>query len=416
MERRRQTLIRWTLRAVGLALVALVIVTQISWGDELRTREGEVLSGDVKSLTDGAFLVTEDDGQTRRIDRENVAERSAGVPHVTWGFRTLGLRVLQKPATGISVLLALLLIVVLMGWRWQRLLAAVDVPMRVREAVRLTFVGGFFNIVVPGSTGGDVVKAYYAAKQTGRGTRSVLSVFVDRIIGVFTLVLVAAVALFYLEVSGKGSEGFRVARITVFALLAGGVLGLIVLASRRVRRALGLSAIIRRLPFQRIVEEVGASIRLYRGEHGILLHALAISIVNQIGIALVVYALADALSIDGVDALTCLALVPLMNLLAAVPLLPGGWGVGELAFAYFFGQVGVPATEAVGLSVLFRLSFMAVNLPGGVFWLLSRDQDSRAEIEAVVERASERVSRLEMSAADAAPDPNLPPAERPESP
>lgn len=398
MARRRKTLIRWVLRAVGLGLVVLVIATQVSWHDAIKLVDGAVLEGDVRSLADGSFQITLDDGTHRTLTVPEIAERSADVPHVTWGFRTLGMRVLQKPLTGVLVLVALFIIVVLMGWRWQRLLAAVDVPMRTLESIRLTFVGGFFNIVVPGSTGGDVVKAYYAAKQTGRATRSVLSVFVDRIIGVFTLVLVAAAALAYLDLTGTGDEGFRVARITVYALLGGGVFGLIVLASRRVRRALGLSAIIRRLPFQRVVEEVGASIRLYRGEPGILLHAFLISLVNQVGIALVVFALADALSIETVDALTCLALVPLMNLLAAVPLLPGGWGVGELAFAYFFGKVGVPATEAVGLSVVFRLSFMIVNLPGGIFWMLSRDQDSREDIEAVVERASERVGDLDVSA------------------
>ncbi len=400
----RKALIRWTLRLVGLGLVVFVVLTQIRWEDEIQLVDGTVLRGDVVRLKAGGFAVATPDSQVRVLEDAEIARRVDDVPHVTWGFRTLGGRVLEKPAIGLLVLVSLIVIVVLMGWRWQRLLVAVAVPMSALEAIRLTFIGGFFNLVVPGSTGGDVVKAYYAAKRSGRGTRSILSVFVDRIIGVFTLVLVAAVALLYLDLTDQGGPGFRIARVTIYALLAGGVFGIIVLASRRVRRMLGLSAVIRRLPLQHIVGEVGASIRLYRDQKAILLHAFVISLVNQTGIALVVFALADALAIEGVTALTCLALVPLMNLLAAIPLLPGGWGVGELAFAYFFGQVGVPATEAVGLSVLFRLSFMLVNLPGGLFWVLMRDHDSRETIEAAVEQASERVVGLDVDEGDRADD------------
>lgn len=405
MDRSRRAWTHWLLRLIGLGLVAFVIVTQVSWHDALELRDGSRLEGDVQTTATGDFsVVPADGGELRRVPRADVAERAEGAPHVTWGFRTLGARVLQKPGSGILVLLGLLCVVMLTGWRWERLLTAIDVPIRVGRAIRLTFVGGFFNLVVPGSTGGDVVKAYYAAKQTGRGTRSVLSVFVDRLVGVFTLVVVAAATLLYLDLTGGPTADFEVARITVYALLAGGVLGLVVLVSRRIRRALGLSALIRRLPFQRILDEIAASVRLYRGQKGLLLLAFGISVVNQVGIALVVWALADALSIHGVTAVMCLALVPLMNLLAAIPLLPGGWGVGEAAFAYFFGQAGVPATEAVGLSILFRLSFLIVNLPGGLFWVLSRDTGSREDIEAVVEQASERVSALESEAPAAAPD------------
>lgn len=398
------------MRAIGLALLAFVIVTQVRWHDEVQLTDGTVLRGNVKAQPDRSYSILLEDGDVRRLADAEIARRSEDVPHVTWGFRTLGGRVLEKPLTGVLVLVALVLVLLLTGVRWQWLLRAVDVPMRMAHAIRLTFVGGFFNLVLPGSTGGDVVKAYYAAKSTGRGTRSVLSVFVDRIIGVLTLVFVAAAALLYLDVTEQGRSGFDVARVTVYALLGGGVAAVAVLGSERLRKVLGLSAIIRRLPLQHIVAEVGASIRLYRGRTRVLVYALAVSFANQTAIALVVWALADALSIGGVTVLTCLALVPLMNLLAAIPLLPGGWGVGELAFAYFFGQVGVPATEAVGLSVLFRLSFVAANLPGGLLWVLMRGEDSREAMEAAVEQASERVDQVGVEAEPSTPSGGTPSA------
>ncbi len=391
MSQNQRTALTWVLRLVGLGIVAFVLFTQVEWYDRVVLVDGTALEGDLsKDPVSGWVMRAEGATAARHIDVDEVALRKGDVPDVTYGFRTLGLRVLQHPFTGLLIVLAMTVVVVLTGWRWQRLLLAIDVPMPFGEAVRLTFIGGFFNLVVPGSTGGDVVKAYYAARRTGAATRSVLSVFVDRAVGLFTLVLVAAVALFL-----DDHEGYEAARFTVLALLGGGVLAIVFVFSRRLRRALGLSALIRKLPFQRIIDEVGASVRLYRGHPLALLHAFLVSLINQATFAVIAWALADALSIEGVPLVACFALVPLVNLVAAIPLIPGGWGVGELAFAYFFGQIGVPATEAVGLSVIYRLSFLIVNLPGGIFWLFLRGHPSREKITATVEQAVENVGALQ---------------------
>ena len=47
--------------------------------------------------------------------------------------------------------------------RWMALLRALSIPMKPARAIQLYIVGHFFNAVVPGATGGDVVKAAYAA-------------------------------------------------------------------------------------------------------------------------------------------------------------------------------------------------------------------------------------------------------------
>ena len=240
---------------------------------------------------------------------------------------------------------------------------------------------------MPGSTGGDVVKAYYAAKETGAGTRAVLSVFVDRFVGLFALVLFAATVL----VIAPPPEGAEIPRLVVFSVLAIGIAVGVVLISRKLRRALGLSAIIRRLPFQRVREEIQAAASLYRGAPRGLLLALLISLFNHAANATACWGLAQALGIEGISLGTAMALVPLVNLLSAIPLLPGGWGVGEMAFAYFFGQVGIPATEAVSLSVVFRLSVLAVNLPGGLLWVLWRDHPSPERIAEEVEEVAAHI-------------------------
>ena len=74
--------------------------------------------------------------------------------------------------------------------RWHELLRAVDIHLRLGRTFVLNMVGMFYNTIMPtGSTGGDVFKAYYVARQTHHRTRAVMSVLVDRAIGLLALII-----------------------------------------------------------------------------------------------------------------------------------------------------------------------------------------------------------------------------------
>lgn len=402
------------MRIAGVGLLAWVLATQLQWHDRIALEDGAVLIGQIESAEGGGYAVrleesvwaegkpAPEEGQLVRVSSEEVARRTYGeeaVPDVSYGLRTLLRRLGENLPIGSTVLLLLTLLVVLTGWRWNLLLRGVGLLVPFWRSVRLTFIGGFFNIAVPGATGGDVVKAWYAARETGAGTRAVISVFVDRFVGLFGLVVFAAGALFFSD----GGEAYRVPRTVVLIVLAAGLVGGAIVIARPVRRALGLSWLVRKLPFQGVFEEIQASVRLYRGHVPTLLATLGISLFNHAGNATSCWLLARALGIDGITLGTAMALVPLANLLSAVPLLPGGWGVGELAFAYFFGLIGVPPTEAVGLSVVFRLAVLGVNLPGGILWIFWRGHPSTASIAAEVEQVASHVGDRASAGDDSAP-------------
>lgn len=386
-----------------MALLAWVLVTQVQWHDRVVLTDGSTWVGHVVRVTDaqvqlapGGWLEDRPGAPQppRLLPLQRVETRSYGdqrVPDVSYGARTLTGRLASRLPAVVPVLLGLALLVVLTGLRWTLLLRGIDIRVPALRCVRLTFVGGFFNIAVPGSTGGDFVKAWYAHREArarypqarGVGTRAVLSVFVDRFVGLFGLVVLAAGVLL---VSARGAA-YDVPRTVVLGVLAAGAAGGVLVLSRRIRHALGLSWLVRRMPFQRAIEELRAAARLYARRAGTLAAALGISLFNHAGNAVACWLLAGALGLGGVSLAVALALVPLANLLSAIPLLPGGWGVGELAFAYFFGLVGVPATEAVGLSVVFRLAVLGVNLPGGLLWIVWKGHPSRERIAADVEAA-----------------------------
>jgi uncharacterized membrane protein YbhN (UPF0104 family) len=83
---------------------------------------------------------------------------------------------------------------VIVASRWYLLLRLQDIDIGISAAIKLTFVGFFYNNFLPGSVGGDVLRAWYVTKHTPKQMEAAISVFVDRAIGLIGLIISAIVA------------------------------------------------------------------------------------------------------------------------------------------------------------------------------------------------------------------------------
>ena len=88
-------------------------------------------------------------------------------------------------------------IMLLLGaYRWQTLLKAQNIHISFKNVCRLQFIGFFFNLVVPGAVGGDLVKMGFAVRRApNQKTETVFSILVDRIVGLLGLFIVAAISV-----------------------------------------------------------------------------------------------------------------------------------------------------------------------------------------------------------------------------
>src|SRR5437870_2894705 len=78
--------------------------------------------------------------------------------------------------------------------RWQILAKPLGLRRPFWQFAGLYFIGMYFNLVLPTSVGGDVVRALYLNRHTGRRLTAFLSVFIDRLSGLVVLVALAAAA------------------------------------------------------------------------------------------------------------------------------------------------------------------------------------------------------------------------------
>ncbi len=90
-------------------------------------------------------------------------------------------------------------VVLVLGiFRWKLLLDVQGIKLNFFTLLRLNMIGIFFNLVIPGTVGEDLCKMYYiSSHSSGKTTEAVLTVMLDRIIGLFGLFLVVFVAILF---------------------------------------------------------------------------------------------------------------------------------------------------------------------------------------------------------------------------
>ncbi len=229
------------------------------------------------------------------------------------------------------------------------------------------FMGLFFNYILPGFVGGDVVRVYHASKVSGRTTRAFSSTLADRVIGLLVLVLFSLGA-FMLMPSGPADDIFPVA-LVMFLILAGFIC---------VFRVHSLGTFFGRV-FGRFIphgisEKIGA---VYREMHELtrspatLAAVFATSFVIQFTRITVHFLCGKAVGIELGFAYFAL-FVPLMEIVASLPISVGGVGVRETMGVTLFSTVGVGTSDVVVYSLLATLVGFIGSIPGGIAFALKK--------------------------------------------
>src|SRR5947209_2460421 len=194
-------------------------------------------------------------------------------------------------ALAAAVLVASLALTVL---RWYLLVRAVGLPFRLTDAFRLGLIGFFFNTFLPGSIGGDLVKAAGLARSQSRRTVAVATVIMDRAIALWALVWFVALfggALWWLGML-DGAAAAVSHRIVIVAgvIVAASVLAWALLGLLPERRAEKFAGRLSRIPkVGHSAAEFWRAVWMYRCRQRSVAAALLLSWVGQVGFVFVFY-------------------------------------------------------------------------------------------------------------------------------
>ena len=361
---------KWGLFALrwGVAIVGIWwVVSKISFHDENVVLDANQQLVAVEVVRDaageGMVVVREEKtGTEREVPRSQIQTRP--------GVRSLVKGADPKMLAAATAIFPVVFLIT--AYRWNRLLAALDIQLTQARTFTLTMVGAFYNTFMPGSTGGDVLKAYYASKQTHHRTRAVMSVVIDRALGLISLIIVGGVMASYQYVSSDNRNDaasracLRVAVGSVL-LVGASVVGGIVM-HERVRRAIGLEYVLRRLPLQRQVDSALKVVDICLGRIGLMVWSVAITF--PVHITVVVSAMLAGMAFElPLPGVYYFVAVPVIVLSGAIPISPQGAGVMEIFAIQLTKQYGTTVSQAVALTMSIRVVQLFWSLLGGILVL-----------------------------------------------
>jgi uncharacterized membrane protein YbhN (UPF0104 family) len=267
------------------------------------------------------------------------------------------------PAAILGALVLLFIQLLLGALRLRALLGALGARYRPAAALEVVLIGAFFSQTMISFVGGDAMRIWRIIRSRVSVATAAKSVLFDRVAGFAGLfVLLLAVTPFLVNIIPSPEMLAGQALIVLTAL--GGIVSVFV-----VRRIPGI------LPQGKVVklaqEVVDSGLAIWRSPQGAWL-VIGLSIAIQLTNVVVLYVIGEGLGIhfrfiDG------LLLFPTVLFLSMLPISVAGWGVREGAMVTALGLVGVPGHQSLALSVCFGLCLVAISLPGGAVWLLSRN-------------------------------------------
>jgi glycosyltransferase 2 family protein len=268
-----------------------------------------------------------------------------------------------------AVLVLLFLTRLIASYRWYALLKQVDVAVRVGDIVRLVFVSSFVGYFMPGTLGIEALRIYGFARSSANAALAVASVAVDRLLGMFALILLALLGLALLPTA--------LPEIAAAALPAGigqagwlGLLALCVLVAAALNpplRRLALHLVSRWRRLQDGARKVFAILDIYRARPWALLYNAIVAVGFHLLRCAAVGIGAAAFGVE-LPPVVYVALTPLITMLARIPISIAGLGVQEAGFVYFYGAFGMPAEVALLLSLVIRAGTILSSAPGAWFY------------------------------------------------
>jgi len=259
--------------------------------------------------------------------------------------------------------------------QWGVILRFHDVNLPFSGTVYRYFMGLFFNFVLPGFVGGDVIRVYKTAVVSGRATRAFSSTLADRVFGLLVLVLFSFCAVIFMPI--EPAYKALPAAVIMFLVLIGFVCIFVFKpAGRFLYRVFG-----KYMP-DGIVKKLRA---VYMEMHELtrspatLLTVVILSFFIQFLRIAVHYVCGRAVGIElgfGYFAL----FVPLMAIMASLPISIGGFGVREAFAVVLFSAVGLDEGIVLSYSLLATFAAFIGSIPGGIAFALSAGETQKTVV------------------------------------
>lgn len=264
-----------------------------------------------------------------------------------------------------------------MTLRWLKLMRARGIEVSFVDCFKLEIIGIFFNFALPGGVGGDLVKGFYLVKdQSDKKVDAAISVLMDRIIGLYSMIIMALLALLFHFESVVESVMLRSLGGMVLLAFIIATFGLLFGVSNRVRSHDLVEKLLERAPGGDMVRKVYDGFQAYRNHLSVLGVGILLSLLAQSCTVFFFYLVGQSLGPE-LPMVSYFFSVPLSMIVSAIPLAPAGIGVGQVAMA---GFLGLFTEGAERLGAVTMTAFQVCVLGWGVLGMFAYLQRGKVKI------------------------------------
>ncbi len=257
--------------------------------------------------------------------------------------------------------------------QWFLILRARDVKLSVWQAISYYHVGLFFNNFLIGYVGGDAFRIYDVNRSSGDFTSAMSTVILDRFVGFFSLTSLAMIVSLFTIRDFTSLSAIYIIGAVLFAW----ILALVILFNERV--AMGLGRFFRPF-FPKFVREKSSAVYYalneFRGFKRSLRNVFILSFTVQALRILVHYWAALSVGVS-TSVWMFFVFVPIIALMASLPISVGGIGVREQSGVTLFSSLGIAAPQVVAFEFLAYLIGIIATLPGGFLFAFRRERLSQ---------------------------------------
>lgn len=273
---------------------------------------------------------------------------------------------------GLAAILALLTLDrLLMAYKWWLLLRARDLPLSLWESIRVYYVASFAGLFLPMTVGADAVRVLAAPRAAGR-SELIASIVLERGLGAGSQAILAVLAL------GLLARHAGLIREELWWAVGGTVLAVVVLVPLSFALAgWGSRWLDREGISGRVLGPLLTAYAAYRAHQPLLWGFFGLTLLEGFFPVAIHFVAARALGLE-LPFLLFLATIPIVFLVARLPVSLGGIGVVESSFVYLAVLLGVTSADAFAIALLAEAALLVSLLPGAVAYLLPSGEPARS--------------------------------------
>lgn len=262
----------------------------------------------------------------------------------------------------------ILLIRFIMALRWKVLLYYYQINASLIKLLEIMFVSNAVGHLLPSGVGTDIIRVYELSKNKGSSEKVLASVFLDRVFGLISMLLVALLAAWFAHFSGQ--LGWTIPLLISFAVLMLPVAFIIIrfLLSKNISLNTNRKLLVKISSFyNRFISALHQTAIPADGYYILILLSVLVQLIRSLVFMCIFIGLGSDVAI-----VYYFIFVPIVFIVMLVPISIGGLGVRESALYAFFGPLGLSIATCTVAGLVFHALQLVMIVPGLIIFNLRK--------------------------------------------